>query len=202
MDNQTLYGVARQFVAVEFEMDDTSRFPDSKIRLIVEKLWDGGWQGFAEFNGFKVSPARDTHIPQTDTARLAMISGLTRRTFRIGLLDEIVTFSIKKESMILVTKCHEIQEWRSRIRVLKQGIRRYAWEKVNDQWVMIEDFPNEKWDDDVHPYEVVGQYGQVMTPERYEEHVDQVETCYRPGTSRSPMDGYAALYPSIATGEE
>jgi len=178
---------ARAFIGDELYLsaEVLANLSDAEIQDFVEELWTGGWEGFARDNGYRVNSEQEENY----IVQLSRLQDLLGRTFRLGVLDEIVALRVGEDQIKLVTRCYETEEYRSRIRVTAKGTRLYAWERKNGRWKPVENSPFTSWDANFEPFEVVGQYGKVVTADIAAMIKWQDENCHRPGTPKTPMDG-------------
>jgi len=178
---------ARAFVSSKFGGNDMSGVPLAAIRHAVDSLYDGGWIAYErDFARFHTTTAARTEA-YSPVKQRAIVSAMTKR--RLGDYDEIVNFDLQPlESAIFVV---------SRASVVD---RRASRDIVTEREITLWKFtctPGVGWSRDfvtiteaVH--EVHTRYGVINTPVRDAEKREQFETCYRPGSERTPLQGWVA----------
>ena len=190
------YYEARMMLDREMSAVNWHEFSDQEVRDFVDAMWDGGWDAWVEFSTGR--KPKDDKL--TALQALAHVQDVLGKRINIGLLDVIEDYLITDEEMVLVIDYYETDEYHNRLRATKHATKMVGWKLKDGVWKQKRTVMS--WDEDFESFQVVGQYGRVTTRERYNDQLDQVETCYRPGTNKTPMDGWAALTPSIATGAE
>lgn len=178
---------ARQYLSVQFKQD-MSDLPEDSVRGCIEKLYSGGWvaysQDYARFHATQREVLREVMSP---IKRKAYVENLTGK--RIKEYDEII--SVDKadlEVKILVKRA-----------IVEYGARR---DKVTGErvelWVFRRESTDHMWPKAQYiEVETVAQagfvkFGSINTPEREADKREQVETCYRPGTDKTPLQGWVA----------
>lgn len=178
---------ARHFVASQFGGVDMSDVSPESIRVAVEKLYSGGWEGYVrDFRRFTTTTESAKVEKYSPIKQRAIVGALIRRPLRD--YDEIIKFDFDQETggRFVVSRPSVIDRRSRRDIITEREITLYKFERVEGQW---------KWDF-VDMTEVVheehSRYGSINTVQREADKKDQFENCYRPGTDRTPMQGWAA----------
>lgn len=190
------YTEARLMLDREMSAVNWHEFSDQEVRDFVDAMWTGGWDAWVEF-----STGRKPKDPQmTALQALAHVQDTLGRRINIGLLDVIEDYLITDKEMVLVIDYYETSESKNRLRATAHATKMLGWKLKDGVWHQKKTVM--AWDEDFESFQVVGQYGRVTTTDVYNDRVWQEQTCYRPGTSRTPMDGPYAETPSIPYREE
>lgn len=177
---------AKQYLATHFKQD-MSDLPEDSVRGCIDQLFTGGWVAYQQ-DYFR--------FHQTQKAVVEAMSPIKQKAFvehitgkRLREYDEIVSLD-KADTLVKVV---------IKRRTVNYGTRRdtVTAERV-ELWIFTRDSRDLTWGKPQFiEVETVAQaehvkFGSVNTPERHESQMEQVETCYRPGTERTPMRGWVS----------
>jgi hypothetical protein len=173
---------------------DISGVSDDAIREYLSNAHPDGWGGFcyvqeqlahSKSGHFGRDIVRAEPLPDTPLRQWARVS--ERFRLRKGVLDEVMMLREEDHEVVLVLKVHETTERGRRIKVDRQGIRMMCWKRQEAGWWQRQDDVVSWFDkpefDDLHLW------GRIRDMERVASDEWQLTECYRPGTSRTPMDG-------------
>lgn len=184
--SDTLKADAYAFVSGQLGGNDLSELPFDAIKKAVEKLYDGGWQAFeAAFNRACGGGAKATE-QWSPIKQKAIVEAMTK--IRLSEYDEIVKFSLDQqvEATFVVSRASVIDRRARRDIITEREITLYKFVCYPTGWhkdsVTITESVNE-----VHH-----RFGSVNTVTRAADKKEQFENCYRPGTSRTPLQGWVA----------
>jgi hypothetical protein len=177
----------------EYFGTDCSHLPAAKVVDFLDKHYFGGWFGFKQDyrQDSYTQAAFDLPVESKESGKYTSIAHILRVTqdvqFRLGPLDQIENMKETDSTLAVTIECYETTQLKHRIRIHKKGLRLISWKKIHGFWKRQ---PNITfWDEEFVPTEMIGQYSRVNTEERFLDQADQAQSCWRPGTSQTPMDG-------------
>jgi hypothetical protein len=132
-------------------------------------------------------------IPTSPLTLRAMAEGLVGRRLVHTVFDEVTNlFEDEAGNLVVEVKLHEVRELSRADRVTATGLVRMTFPRRSSTqfglWRRTEPRIEEVWVDDYQEY--ASSYSAPMTEERFLDKAEQTQLCYRPGSSRTPMDGY------------
>lgn len=164
----------------------TDFLTDQFVREFLDKALLGGWAQFVnEYRARIREELRKTAAPSPIMLKARAEYLLGRR---LGDYDKIISANLNGDLKRTLSISFATVEQRSRFdRVTARTLAMYVWtrESTEGKWKM--DFIEIEEDADEKHYH---NPGAVMTADRAAAMREQVELCYRPGTSRAPMDGW------------
>lgn len=184
---QDLLADARQYLSAQFKTD-MSDLPADSVRGCIESIYPGGWHAYKadyqRFTGLQSEVRREVMSP---IKQKALVQHMTGR--RLQEYDEIVSLEKSDLETKIVLKLATVDRRSRRDKITAERVVLYVFTRaeVTHMWSppeMIEvemevDFDHHRW-------------GALNTPERHAAIMEQVETCYRPGTHKSPLPGWIA----------
>lgn len=209
---------AHNFVQQKFPSLDLTSLTDVNIIDALDQIYPGGWSKFrtdyeaiipteeaiqAPFGDITVPSVRrrasgnfvSTGDRRTEKNNLVQLRAEAERELerpiRVGLFDEIVSISITDTEIKVSLNVSEVKEMSRRLRTTKTGMRLVSYKQNTDNHNWSRPDILTIWDDDCDVPDLI-LYGQINTPERVADKREQADTCYRPGTSRTPMDKFGA----------
>ncbi len=200
---------ARAYLSAHFKIDIGSDVPSESVRTFIESLYVGGWSHYeANFRRYlrtmTVEPGVEEFSP---IKKRAIVSELTRR---LKEYDEILSFDFQQgvAATFVVSRATAVDE-RSRRTIITER------ELILTKLVWTDGVMSKS---EVSMTEAVAEnhhrFGGITTVQRAAEQKEQFETCYRPGTSNTPLQGWVArleishkeahpeMYPSTTTTKE
>lgn len=166
---------------------DLSGMPEAGVRSGVNALILGGWQRMAEEyrRDLAAKASAESDTPSPVQVRLIAAKWLGRRHLRE--YDEVKDLQVSENRRVLVVSFAVVEHKATFDYVGARVLQINVWTRNP-----------ETFDWDLSRTEVINKteekhyraHGAVNTPERDAEQREQVETCYRPGTSSAPMDGW------------
>lgn len=140
------------------------------------------------------TPAAHSGIATVPTSPLtlrAMAEGLVGRRLVHTVFDEVVDMYVSDDALTIIVRVHEVQELRASDRIRATALRKLTYLRPSESssWRWVKPVVDEIWVDD--DQEFIASYVTPMTEERYLDKAEQIQLCYRPGSSRTPMDGFA-----------
>jgi hypothetical protein len=158
------------------------------IMACVEKSYEGGWAAFeADYHRVMDITAKPEPklTPFQMWAKLPNIVGGPRDRWMLRPHEEVESVVMTDTEIKAVLTIAKIEERAQRDRVTF-GKRLIVWTRTDDGWHRES---IDAWGEDAH--EIV-RWGRVRTPDYVASQREQYETCYRPGTKKSPLQGPAA----------
>lgn len=154
---------------------------DAEIQAFVSQL-HGSWESFV--SDLMAKSEEFDFETATEFQRRAYIESIICKKYTWGH-SEIVRWNISDDKIVVLCKVQQIREGNYRDTVKQVGDRILVWNLVSPGvWEM--DSPLTAWSDGCGEFV---KRGRVHTSDYVAEQEWQWEYCYRPGTSRSPMDG-------------
>lgn len=120
----------------------------------------------------------------TQYQQLELIRVLTGERIRLGRYESVRACKIEDESIVLVMNRVKYREGKQADTLTAEGMVAYQWVLVGTRWKMQE--PLESWSKP-SSHSIEHFHGKTWD-ETVESH-RWATLCYRPGTSRSPLDG-------------
>lgn len=193
--------LARVWLSKHLGGHPVDHFTDDEVRSFVEGAYPGGYAALTDvpapvtFKSGEVpfwAKDRGSHfvrdLPDTPIRQRARVQGLTG--FKMPAHAEWVDAKVSTTEIVVHLIVREVKEETRRVKVLREGQRLVRWSRPegNGYWGRAQELT--VWDDD--PSYDVHIFGAIMTPEVAADKREQFETCWRPGTDRTPMQGPAA----------
>lgn len=181
---------ARSYLSRHLSGTDMSSFDDTVIRSCIESSYPGGWADFeSDFMRTMIDTQRAFVRRSTELSPIkkkAMVEHFTRRKLREH--DAIISADFGETDMKFVL---------SRATVDYKSRRDVITARTLELHVFTRPDATSKWSHQMidTTSEVDDQFirwGAVNTPERDAVIREQVETCYRPGSEKTPMQGWVA----------
>ena len=189
---------ARKYVADLVPGIDTATIPDDAIRASVDGFYDGGWDAFRRFWETPLVPEKVRVKTEADHYRelVAIMPYRERQKYRLGIHDEVLAFGESwndeesVQTIMAMIRVAEV-EVRSRRDHIKSTTTRLLTMTtyVETGIVKVEVF------DTPDPEPEIGDFvrwGRIRDAARVESDTEQLETCYRPGTHKTPLAGWVA----------
>ncbi len=176
---------------------DCSSLTDEQAFNAVDAQYPGGWPEFSK--GWGTSPVplgsdfRDTvRREPTRFQQMQAVMSMTGQAIRLGLLDEVLEIKIREDEITVSLRIFKVVEQTSRWKVVNEGLKRLRWVRKEQFWIRKHD--EEVWiPEGVYEPRYLHNFGAIQTESVWNDKRDQWHLCYRPGTSRSPMDGPNSL---------
>lgn len=189
--SETLIGSAREYA--QNKLGNVAKtMTDLQVMDMIENFYTGGWSQFKTDNPTTVKVDLNQAIqkkPEINKFTLhAQVQKYTGHSIRLGLMDEIVKIEETEKDLRVLIKVHKVREQSNRWTVEQIGLKSMIFRRISEDHFSLSPSEVETiWTDD--DTVMVGQYVRVRTPEYVEDQLDQVSTCYRPGSSRAPLSG-------------
>ena len=186
--NRVLRKSAEQVVTHHFPVPVTD-YSDEHLQKLVDQLYLGGWQKFLADH----APGQPTPSPTPSKYQLIrQVYDLTGYRVRLGVLDEIekIVFDLGVISILIRTA--DTTEYRSEYRIKQTGKRLIVLTSSDpdDEWAPWSIDEIENWDADSGTRLIRGD--KYLTVKEAADQQEWERICYRPGTSKTPMDNYFA----------
>lgn len=191
MADQSIFDHGRRYISDVLRGMDTSDLEDDLVIELVDKHYISGWKGFSKF--WSEIPGTTKPAAQlTDKQRfLQLRERVTSQLhpggiWHLGQYDEVLCYT-EKADVTQVCLCVATVEERSRQDVIVSTVTRF----------ITVDHTSGKYDykdyaDPEPQLSTTHRWGRLRDAERVESDSWQLETCYRPGTSKTPMKGWIA----------
>lgn len=185
----TLEDDARSYLSRTLSGMDVSSVPFEAVVACIESSYEGGWTAYvADYNRVMQVTAKPEPVltPFQKWAKLPSIIGGPRMRWILRPYEEVQSVDIGDDEVKAVLRIARTKERTMRDEVT-YGMRLIVWtldESGNWKRESID-----VWGEDA---EEVVRWGRVRTEDWVESQKDQYETCYRPGTKKSPLQGPAA----------
>lgn len=182
---------ARSYLSRQLGGIDVSEVPFEAVKSCVEKSYEGGWVAFeADFHRV-MSITEKPKLPPTPFQLWAKLSRIMtwepRTTFILRPHQEVVSVDMTDDEVKAVLRIARTEERATRDRVT-YGARLIVWKRDADgDWGRSQSI--DVWTEEA---EEMVRWGRVRTPEYVASQREQFDTCFRPGTHKSPMQGPAA----------
>lgn len=188
---------ARQYVQQFLGGMDISSLDDLTVIDFIKTSYPGGAEAFDErypLAHMEHSWLSDKPRPVTTMQRRARAQRMTG--FRVKPHEEVIDVEFdagddeyyKSESIKVLMSVVDSEERGRRTRINRSGKKLMEFHRTGLIWVLKHQIT--VWDDDVtfdfH------KWGRISTIEYTASQREQFQTCYRPGTSRTPLQGPAA----------
>lgn len=182
----TVFDDARSYLSAQLGGVDMSAFADDIIRDNVDKVYPDGWHAFQRDYARFHTAQQKVMESLSPVKQKILVEHMTGR--RVKEYDEIVTVDQSDLSVKIVVKYATVEYGSRRDKVTAYSTVLYVFSRteVGAPW------SKDTLDIDEAANEGHIKFGTVNTPERHEAIREQVETCYRPGTDRTPLSGWVA----------
>lgn len=199
MPNET--ELARVWLSRFLGGSDVSHFSDDEVVAFVEKAHPGGVADLADvpqvttyssdsvpFWAKDRDPSASRELPDTPIRQRARAMSMFR--YRMPAHADWVDAKFSPTEVIIHLIVREVDVRSRRVKVVREGQRLVRWSRPAEgmMWGRADELT--VWSDD--PSYDVHLFGSIMTPEVHADKTEQWETCYRPGTERTPMQGPAS----------
>lgn len=182
---------ARSYLSRVLDGLDMSTVPYEKVQACVDQSYDGGWAAFeADFHRVMAldAPKPVELTPFQKWAKLSrMMPWEPRTTWILRPHQEVLSVTVTDDEVKAVIKIARTDE-KSQRDVVTYGKRLIVWTRIDEERWSKESI--EVWPED--DTEEIVRWGRVRTPDYVASQREQYETCYRPGTHKSPLQGPAA----------
>jgi hypothetical protein len=187
---------ARDYVSKSFGID-VQEVPDESIVVCIEQVYESGWEGYkADYERFlapirAAQKAHQTPIQQFAKMRAKVAGSI--QVFRLKLHEEVVSVTMTDDRCEAVIRTCEVESRRSRDRLTEIGLKKITYVKMDYElpgggsikvWsrpvIEVVSIPTS---------EDILTWGRAWTAERLADLEWQTDTCFRPGTDQTPMDG-------------
>jgi len=201
-----LYADARHFIGKHFGGADMSSLPKERVREVMDSIHPDGWEGYAtDYESFVERASagdrtRPDEIPWELRSPIQKWAALRRHVhgtahdFWIKPHTEVINVELGDEISHAALRIADYTEGARRDKIHRYGIKLMTWKVIStsERWGKVWGKPETLivWQDEA-PTEYA-RWGAVNTPERHASKTEQYDTCYRPGTHKSPMQGPAA----------
>jgi len=195
---QDLYDDARSYLSRHFGVD-LKGTPEDAVQTAVEALYEGGWTAYKlDFERFmqkaSAAVAQTTLTPLQRFAKMRALVGGSVQVFRLKLHEEVVNVTVSADEAVAVIRTCSVETRRSRDKITSIGLKKITYHKGDYQ--LPDGSTRKVWTTKprietvaMPVNEDVLTWGRAWTADRIAEDLWQAETCYRPGTDTSPMDG-------------
>lgn len=180
---------ARSYLSRELGGLDMSAVPFEALKSCIEQSYEGGWIAYeADYHRVMslTAPPEVELTPFQKWAKVARMIGGSPHQFHLRPHQEVVSVDMTDDEIKAVLKIARTEE-RSQRDIVTYGVKLIVWHLTESGWSAPESI--DVWTEDAQ--EIV-RWGRVRTEDWVASQMDQYETCYRPGTKRSPMQGPAA----------
>ena len=181
---------ARVYLSRHLGGVDFSGYSNEVIRDCIESAWPGGWSDFESAFMRNVRETQRLALQSTEQLspikRKAMVEHYLGR--RLKMYDEVVSseFTPTKVQFVLSLATVDYRSRRDIVTSRRLELHVFTRETEEGRW------SHQTIDSESHDLESHVRFGAINTPERDEATKEQVETCYRPGTEKAPMQGWVA----------
>ena len=182
---------ARDYLSRQLKGMDVSSVPFEAVKSCVAQTYEGGWVAYeADFN--RVMSLREKPTPVLTPfqlwAKLPNIVETPRSYFLLRPHSEVISVDIGDDEIKAVLRIAKVDERAQRDRI-SYGAKLIVWKRDEDGWWSYTPESITVWGSE---YEELVRWGRVKTAEWVASQREQYETCYRPGTEKTPMQGPAA----------
>lgn len=178
---------ARSFVQSKMGGVDMSGIPEAAVRHAIESLYPGGWTAYEhDYRRFHAATEAALTEVLSPVKRKIKTEQWTERKLRP--YDEIVKAEWTDLEVIIVLSVAEVEYGSRRDKVISRHLVLYKWTRssITDAWTKDSLWVDDRVTEDHH------RWGRIRDEERAESDAEQFETCYRPGTDKTPMQGWVA----------
>lgn len=177
---------ARSYLSRKLGGYDFSSFADDVVRGCIESSYPGGWSDFESDFVASLQRAQSRAVSEA----LSPIKLKARVEYLIGrklrLYDEIISADLGTDHAKIVVSFATVDYRSRRDIVTARTLTLFVFTRTESGWHrQIIDTETPEKSESVR-------FGAINTPERAEAIAEQVETCYRPGSDKSPMQGWVA----------
>lgn len=177
---------AREYLSSHFGID-LHDVPSDSVRTFIDSLYAGGWTHYeANFRRYQRNMAAAAGTEEYSPIKQRAIVG--DFTKRLKEYDEIISFDFIQgvEATFVVSRASVVKETTRRDIVTEREITLYKFAMTESGWRKEEVSITESVKETHH------RYGGITTVERAASAKEQFETCYRPGTASSPLQGWVS----------
>lgn len=158
----------------------------SQLMTGVDNRYEGGFARYASVLNAHDPVADDQLDPQIMFRR--QLRTLLGRQFVIAACHQIIRVDLRGDRIHLVIRVIDTVERATRVIERGAVVRLVVFDATTSRMLPDEGF--ELTDPDWNGDTTVNSYIRIMDPERYTSKFWQWYECYRPGTERTPLDGY------------
>jgi hypothetical protein len=156
-------------------------------RALIDKTFEGGWAAYkADFDRFhqQAKAAVEEFSPMKKYAFVQMMTGK-----RLTEYDEIINVERAELTVKIVLSKATVERRSRRDIVTSRELQLWVWKRDStDEGFGKPDMVS--FDEAL--LEQHHRWGAINTPERHAAIREQFETCYRPGTDKTPLPGWIA----------
>lgn len=178
---------ARSYLTGHFGGVDMSDLPLDSVKSCIDQLYTGGWVAYeADFRRFDATTTVTTEAFSPVKQKIIVEHHIGRR---LKMHDEILSFECTDTRLAFALSFAKV-DYRSRRDVITaRRIELWVHERAtaDDTWGRAQVVEMDTATD-----EALVLFGAINTPDRAAAIAEQVETCYRPGTEKTPMAGWVA----------
>jgi hypothetical protein len=185
----TLEDDARSYLSRTLHGMDVSSVPFEAVVGCIESSYEGGWAAYkADYERVMQVAAKPKPVltPFQKWVKLSRMIGGSPQFWHLRPHQEVQSVEVNDHEAKAVIKLARTKETASRD-VVQYGYKLIAWKRTDNGWSAPEDI--EVW---TEVAEEIVRWGRVRTEDWVESQKEQFETCFRPGTHKSPMQGPAA----------
>lgn len=126
----------------------------------------------------------------TPFQQLAQVKAITKEPgLTLRPHDEITTVLITENKVGLHIRTYRFEDRAREIRFTARGTKMIVWDRDATQWTGWKRTEMVLWEDDYQP-ETIIKFGRSNTPAEVAARRQFEKDCFRPGTSRNPLDNY------------
>lgn len=180
---------AQRYISAQLGGHDMSQFDLSTIRPLIDQTFPGGWVAYkADYDRFHAMQRQVTEA-MSPMKKYAFVTTMTGK--RLTEYDEIVTVDVSDDELTckIVLSCATVERRSRRDIVTARTLRLYVWSRdtTDTGWGKPDTVELDEATLESHY-----RWGAINTPERHAAIREQFETCYRPGTDKTPLPGWVA----------
>lgn len=178
----------RSYLSTHFGGVDMSDLPLDSAKSCIDQVYSGGWVAYeADFRRFDATTTVVTEAYSPVKQKIIVEHHIGRR---LKMHDEIMHFECTDTTLSFAVSFADV-DYRPRRDIVKsRRIELWSFVRTDDTSPFIR---NQFVDCGVlSASEAHVLFGAINTPDRAAAIAEQVETCYRPGTEKTPMQGWVA----------
>lgn len=127
-------------------------------------------------------------VAPADYRVLTEVYHKTGKRVRLRDYESIANYQVNDKGIALVIETYEVKIMAREDRYLAKGMRVMFW-LTNSSGSLYLATDSITWDEDFEPF-VYEKFGRRKTADEFHEQREWEKLCYRPGTTRSPLDSY------------
>lgn len=129
---------------------------------------------------------------------LAQLTRATGQPLRLRPFERVILVKVTDTEASALIDTYSVRELAREWRLEKHGTKMVSFKRDEStrQWAEVPGLLI--WDEDFEPQTIV-KFGKSVTPQQYREDIEFARDCYRPGTSRTPLDNYERVLDGPST---